>query len=75
MSPAALELEYVLTIFKGVDDGVVPIEDSLVLFNHGGPKEGRFFEGLPHMGYPNSLMVSYKWLEELLSPNVAEVKN
>jgi hypothetical protein len=27
---------------NGVDDGVVPIEDCLVLFEHGSPKEGRY---------------------------------
>lgn len=58
-----------------MNDGVVPIEDCLVLFNHGGAKEGRFFEGMVHMGYPNSLPVSYKWLEDVLSPNKTEVKN
>ncbi|KAF7593731.1 hypothetical protein BBP40_010906 [Aspergillus hancockii] len=56
-----------LLLLNGVDDGVTPIEDSLILFNHGTPKEGRFFEGLPHMGYPNSLPVAYRWLEEILS--------
>ncbi|KAB8229403.1 heptaketide hydrolyase ayg1 [Aspergillus alliaceus] len=55
-----------LLLLNGVDDGVTPIEDSLTLFNHGSPKEGRFFEGLPHMGYPDSLPVAYKWLEDLL---------
>lgn len=58
-----------------MDDGVVPIEDSLILFNHGGPKEGRFFERMVHMGYPNSLPVAYKWLEEVLSFNKEELKN
>lgn len=60
---------------QGVDDGVVPIEDSLILFNHGGPKEGRFFEKMVHMGYPDSLPVAYKWLEEVLLPKKAELKN
>jgi len=64
-----------LLMLNGVDDGVVPIEDSLVMFNHGGPKEGRFFEGLVHMGYPHSLPVAYKWLKEVLSPNKQELKN
>ncbi|KAJ5908538.1 Heptaketide hydrolyase ayg1 [Penicillium taxi] len=64
-----------LLLLNGVDDGVVPIEDSIVLLNHGGPKEGRFFEGLLHMGYPHSLPVAYKWLEEVLSPNEPEIKN
>lgn len=30
-----------LLLLNGVDDGVVPIEDCLVLFEHGSPKEGR----------------------------------
>ncbi|KAJ5281737.1 hypothetical protein N7478_007109 [Penicillium angulare] len=64
-----------LLLLNGVDDGVVPIEDSMVLFNHGGPKEGRFFEGTVHMGYPHSLPVAYKWLEDVLSPNATQVKN
>ncbi|KAJ5689248.1 Heptaketide hydrolyase ayg1 [Penicillium macrosclerotiorum] len=64
-----------LLLLNGVDDGVVPIEDSLVLFNHGGPKEGRFFEGTVHMGYPHTLPVAYKWLEEVLSPNKTALKN
>ncbi|KAE8149071.1 Alpha/Beta hydrolase protein [Aspergillus avenaceus] len=55
-----------LLLLNGVNDGITPIEDSLILFNHGSPKEGRFFEGLPHMGYPDSLPIAYKWLEELL---------
>lgn len=45
------------------------------MFNHGGPKEGRFFEGLVHMGYPHSLPVAYKWLEEVLGSNTMELKN
>ncbi|KAF7716417.1 Heptaketide hydrolyase [Penicillium ucsense] len=64
-----------LLLLNGVDDGVVPIEDCHVLFNHGGPKEGRFFEGLVHMGYPHSLPVAYQWLESVLSPNQPELKN
>ncbi|KAL3428879.1 Alpha/Beta hydrolase protein [Aspergillus tetrazonus] len=55
-----------LLLLNGIDDGVVPIEDCLLLFNHGSPKEGRFYPGLPHMGYPRSLDVAYKWLEDLL---------
>jgi hypothetical protein len=31
-----------LLLLNGVDDGVVPIEDCLVLFEHGSPKEGRY---------------------------------
>ncbi|KAL5337463.1 alpha/beta-hydrolase [Aspergillus crustosus] len=55
-----------LLLLNGVDDGIVPIEDCLMLFNHGSPKEGWFYPGLPHMGYPDSLANAYKWLESLL---------
>ncbi|KAH8702102.1 conidial pigment biosynthesis protein Ayg1 [Talaromyces proteolyticus] len=58
-----------ILLLNGVDDGVVPIEDCLVLFNHGSPKEGRFIEKLPHMGYPNTLPVAYEWFEKLLAKN------
>lgn len=63
-----------LLLLNGVNDGVTPIEDCHILFNHGSsPKEGRFFEGLPHMGYPHSLPVSYEWLENVLGKK--DVKN
>ncbi|KAL4975990.1 hypothetical protein BDW66DRAFT_151525 [Aspergillus desertorum] len=55
-----------LLLLNGIVDGVVPIEDCLLLFNHGSPKDGRFYPGLPHMGYPLSLEVAYKCLEGLL---------
>ncbi|KKK17909.1 pigment biosynthesis protein [Aspergillus ochraceoroseus] len=63
-----------LLLLNGVDDGVVPIEDCLILFNYGSPKEGRFFQGLPHMGYPHSLSPSYKWLEGILGSPPSSVK-
>ncbi|OKL63847.1 hypothetical protein UA08_00430 [Talaromyces atroroseus] len=56
-----------LLLLNGVDDGVVPIEDSLLLFNYGSPKEGRFVEKLAHMGYPDTLAVAYEWFENLLA--------
>ncbi|BCS23440.1 alpha/beta hydrolase family protein [Aspergillus puulaauensis] len=55
-----------LLLLNGIDDGVVPIEDCHLLFSHGSPKEGRFYPGLPHMGYPASLGAAYKWLEDVL---------
>ncbi|KAL4866544.1 hypothetical protein BDV12DRAFT_172655 [Aspergillus spectabilis] len=61
-----------LLLLNGVDDGVVPIEDCLMLFNHGDPKEGRFNPGLSHMGYPDSLAVAYKWLENVLGTAESE---
>ncbi|BCR99487.1 2,6-dihydropseudooxynicotine hydrolase [Aspergillus awamori] len=64
-----------LLLLNGVDDGVTPIEDCLMLFNHGSPKEGRFFHGLPHMGYPHSLVPSYKWFEDVLRSPQEPLKN
>ncbi|CEL06550.1 Putative Conidial pigment biosynthesis protein Ayg1 (AFU_orthologue; AFUA_2G17550) [Aspergillus calidoustus] len=55
-----------LLLLNGMDDGVTPIEDCLVLFNHGSPKEARLYPGLPHMGYPDSLVAAYKWLDDVL---------
>ncbi|KAL3440210.1 Alpha/Beta hydrolase protein [Aspergillus insuetus] len=55
-----------LLLLNGMDDGITPIEDCLALFTHGTPKEGRFYPGLPHMGYPDSLAAAYKWLEDVL---------
>ncbi|KAL2810307.1 Alpha/Beta hydrolase protein [Aspergillus granulosus] len=55
-----------LLLLNGMDDGITPIEDCFALFNHGRPKEGRFYPKLPHMGYPDSLSAAYTWLEDLL---------
>ncbi|KAL4899004.1 hypothetical protein BDW74DRAFT_171839 [Aspergillus multicolor] len=55
-----------LLLLNGVDDGVVPIEDCILLLHHGNFKEARFYPGLPHMGYPDSLAEAYRWLEKLL---------
>jgi hypothetical protein len=35
-----LPLAY-LSFPQGVDDGLMPIEDSMILFEHGSPKEAR----------------------------------
>ncbi|RDW61151.1 heptaketide hydrolyase ayg1 [Aspergillus mulundensis] len=56
-----------LLLLNGVDDGVVPIEDCLLVLQHGNAKEARFYPGLPHMGYPYSLAEAYRWLEQLLA--------
>lgn len=39
-----------LLLVNGTHDGLMPIEDSMLLFEHGRAKEGRFFSGLLHMG-------------------------
>lgn len=51
---------------KGTLDGLMPIEDSLMLFEHGTPKEGRFFNGALHMGYPMANASVYPWMESVM---------
>ncbi|KAL4812485.1 Alpha/Beta hydrolase protein [Aspergillus spinulosporus] len=51
-------------LLNGINYGVIPIEDRLLLFTMASLK--RFYPGLPHMGYLPSLDVAYKWLEDLL---------
>lgn len=38
-----------LLLVNGVEDGLMPIEDSMLLFEYGRAKEARFYSGLPHM--------------------------
>lgn len=44
----------------------MPIEDSMLLFEHSTPKEARFFPGVLHMGYPMANASVYPWLEQVL---------
>lgn len=55
-----------LLLVNGTGDGLMPIEDSLLPFQHGGPKEGRFFEGALHMGYPRANEAVYPWMESVM---------
>jgi len=55
-----------LLMVNGTHDGLMPIEDSLLLFEHGVPKEGRFFKGLLHMGYPPANGSVYPWMEQVM---------
>ena len=41
-----------LLLVNGVLDGFMPIEDSMLLFDFGKPKEARFYPDAVHMGYP-----------------------
>lgn len=41
-----------LLLINGTHDGLMPIEDSMLMMEYGTPKEARFFTGLLHMGYP-----------------------
>ncbi|KAI2627180.1 Alpha/Beta hydrolase protein [Xylaria nigripes] len=55
-----------LLLINGMQDGLMPIEDSLLLFEYGSPKEGRFFPGKLHMGYPDANASVYTWMEQLI---------
>ncbi|KAL1842807.1 hypothetical protein VTJ49DRAFT_4136 [Mycothermus thermophilus] len=56
-----------LLLINGTHDGLMPIEDSILLFEHGTPKEARFFTGALHMGYPMANSSVYPWLEQVLA--------
>ncbi len=45
----------------------MPIEDSMMLFDYGTPKEARFFPGTLHMGYPMSNASVYPWMESIMA--------
>lgn len=55
-----------LLLVNGTLDGLMPIEDSMLLFEHGSPKEARFFKGAPHMGYPMANPSVYLWIESVM---------
>lgn len=59
-----------LLLVNGTHDGLMPIEDSLLMFESGRPKEGRFFGGLMHMGYPPANGSVYPWMEEVMAAAV-----
>ena len=56
-----------LTRRQGTLDGLMPIEDSMMLFEYGTPKEARFFTGALHMGYPLANGSVYPWMEEVMA--------
>lgn len=45
----------------------MPIEDSMMLFEYGSPKEARFFTGALHMGYPKANDSVYPWMESVMA--------
>ncbi|USW52016.1 Putative esterase FrsA, alpha/Beta hydrolase [Septoria linicola] len=55
-----------LLLVNGTHDGLMPIEDSMLMMEYGRPKEGRFFTGLLHMGYPPANGSVYPWMEEVM---------
>ncbi|TLD22168.1 hypothetical protein PspLS_08025 [Pyricularia sp. CBS 133598] len=55
-----------LLLVNGTLDGLMPIEDSMMLFEYGSPKEARFFTDALHMGYPLANGAVYPWMESTL---------
>ncbi|KAI1102462.1 alpha/beta-hydrolase [Jackrogersella minutella] len=55
-----------LLLVNGTLDGLMPIEDSMLLFEYGSPKEARFFTGALHMGYPMANSSVYPWMEQVM---------
>ncbi|RDL38656.1 uncharacterized protein BP5553_02996 [Venustampulla echinocandica] len=55
-----------LLLINGLDDGLMPIEDSLLPFEYGTPKEARFFPNALHMGYPMANGSVYPWMESVM---------
>ncbi|KAM7186560.1 esterase FrsA [Rhypophila sp. PSN 637] len=56
-----------LLLINGTMDGLMPIEDSMMLFEYGSPKEARFFSGALHMGYPMANSSVYPWIESVMA--------
>ncbi|KAI1803949.1 alpha/beta-hydrolase [Daldinia bambusicola] len=56
-----------LLLVNGTHDGLMPIEDSMLLFEYGSPKEARFFTGALHMGYPMANASVYPWMEQVMA--------
>ena len=56
-----------LLLINGTHDGLMPIEDSMLLMEYGTPKEARFFTGLLHMGYPPANGSVYPWMEQVMA--------
>ncbi|KAH8884233.1 alpha/beta-hydrolase [Thozetella sp. PMI_491] len=56
-----------LLLINGTLDGLMPIEDSMMLFEYGTPKEARFFSGALHMGYPMANTSVYPWMESVMA--------
>lgn len=56
-----------LLLVNGTWDGLMPIEDSMLLMNYGRPKEARFYEKMLHMGYPPANQCIWPWMEQVMS--------
>ncbi|KAK4542975.1 hypothetical protein LTR36_005973 [Oleoguttula mirabilis] len=56
-----------LLLINGTHDGLMPVEDSMLMMEFGTPKEARFFPGLLHMGYPPANGSVYPWMEGVMA--------
>jgi pimeloyl-ACP methyl ester carboxylesterase len=55
-----------LLLVNGTQDGLMPVEDSMLMMEYGIPKEGRFITGRLHMGYPEANGCIYPWMEQVM---------
>jgi pimeloyl-ACP methyl ester carboxylesterase len=55
-----------MLLINGVLDGLMPVEDSMLLAEYGSPKEMRFLKEREHMGGPEANGIVYSWLEEVM---------
>jgi hypothetical protein len=53
--------------YQGIQDGLMPIEDSMLLLNYGTPKEARFFPEGQHMGGHAAVPAAYAWIEDVMA--------
>lgn len=59
-----------LLLVNGTLDGLMPIEDSMLLNEYGKPKECRFYTGMMHMGYPPANECVWPWMEEVMKSDM-----
>ncbi|KAF2716996.1 alpha/beta-hydrolase [Polychaeton citri CBS 116435] len=64
-----------LLLINGTHDGLMPIEDSMLMMEYGTPKEARFYTGLLHMGYPPANGSVYPWMEQVMAAAGAKQVN
>ena len=50
---------------QGMLDELFPIEDSMLMMQHGSIKEARFFQGIKHMGEPYAMPMAVEWVGNL----------
>ncbi|KAL1297326.1 hypothetical protein AAFC00_004874 [Neodothiora populina] len=56
-----------LLLINGTHDGLMPIEDSMLMSEYGSPKESRYITGRLHMGYPEANAYVYPWMEQVMA--------